>query len=171
MNEMKTSIAPNSHRRNNGTRRTNTACIKMRNKVNPWNGKNLKVQVYSLISSLISSHQPTLHFTPWSLDLFIRVPFQLHGEHTVQQPFRRIKLIVHIAFSVLPGTHLYLSQVEHARVKCNAQRHKTKQSVRKCKQAARPTTHNFKWMKITHICLIWGQTLTNLNVSTNFRSQ
>ena len=30
--------------------------------------------------------------TPWSLDLFIRVPFQLHGEHTVLQPFRCIEL-------------------------------------------------------------------------------
>ena len=43
---------------------------------------------------------PTLYFTPWSLDLFICVPFQLHGEHTVLQPFRRIELIVHIAFFV-----------------------------------------------------------------------
>ena len=61
------------------------------------------MQVYSLISSLKTYH-PTLHLTPWSLDLFIRVPFQLHGEHTVLQPFRRIELIVHIAISVLPGT-------------------------------------------------------------------
>ena len=30
-------------------------------------------------------------FTPWSLDLFICVPFQLHGEHTVLQPCRRIE--------------------------------------------------------------------------------
>ena len=40
------------------------------------------MQVYSLISSLKTYHL-TLHLTPWSLDLFIRVPFQLHGEHTV----------------------------------------------------------------------------------------
>ena len=33
---------------------------------------------YSLISSLKTYHR-TLHFTPWSLDLFIRVPFQLPG--------------------------------------------------------------------------------------------
>ena len=39
---------------------------------------------YSLISSLKTYH-PTLHLTPWSLDLFI-----LHKEHTVLQPFRRI---------------------------------------------------------------------------------
>ena len=45
-------------------------------------------------------------FTPWSLDLFIRVPSQLHEEHTVLQPFRRIKLIIHIAIYVLPGTQL-----------------------------------------------------------------
>ena len=82
----------------------------------------VKVQVYSLISSLKTYH-PTLHFAPWSLDLFIRVPFQLHGEHTVLQPFRRIELIVHIAISVLPGTHFHLSQVKHLRVKCLAQGH------------------------------------------------
>ena len=65
----------------------------------------VKVQVvYSLISSLKTYHR-TLHFTPWSLDLFIHVPFQLPGEYTVLQPFRRTELIVHIAISVLPGTH------------------------------------------------------------------
>ena len=77
----------------------------------------VKVQVYSLISSLKTYH-PTSHFTPLSLDLFIRVPSQLHGEHTVLQPFRRIELIIHIAISVLPGTHFHLSQVKHLRVKC-----------------------------------------------------
>ena len=142
-----------SHWRNNGTRRTNTACIKMRNKINPCNGKKVKVQVYSRISSLISSHQPTLHFTPWSLDLFIRVPFQLHGEHTVQQQFRRIELIVHIAFSVLPGAHLHLSQVEHARVKCNAQGHKHRNNL--CVNAnklrvPRPTTSS-EWKLLIFI--------------------
>ena len=79
----------------------------------------VKVKVYSLISSLKTYH-PTLHLTPWSLDLFIRVPFQLPGEHTVLQSFRRIKLIVHIAISVLPGTHF---QVKHLRVNCLAQGH------------------------------------------------
>ena len=69
----------------------------------------MQVQVfYSLISSLKTYHR-TLHFTPWSLDLFIYVPFQLPGEHTVLQPFRRIELIVHIAISVLRGTHFHLS--------------------------------------------------------------
>ena len=80
----------------------------------------VKIKVYSLISGLKTYH-PTLHFTPWSLDLFIRVPFQLHGEHTVLQPFRRIELIIHITISVLPGTHFHLSQVKHLRVKCLAQ--------------------------------------------------
>ena len=80
-----------------------------------------KVQFfYSLISSLQTYHR-TLHFTPWSLDLFIRVSFQLPGEHTVLRPFRRIELIVHIAITVLPGTHFHLSQVKHLRVKCLAQ--------------------------------------------------
>ena len=65
----------------------------------------VKVQVfYSLISSLKTYHR-TILFTPWSLDLLIYLPFQLPGEHTAQQPFRRIELIVHIAISVLPGTH------------------------------------------------------------------
>ena len=41
--------------------------------------------------------------------------FQLHGELKVLQPFRRIELIVHIAISVLPGTHFYLSQVKNFR--------------------------------------------------------
>ena len=68
---------------------------------------------YSLMSSLKTYHR-TLHFTPWSLDLLIRVPFQLPGEHTVLQPFRRIELIVHISISVLPGTHFHLSQLSEA---------------------------------------------------------
>ena len=46
-----------------------------------------------------------LHFNPWSLDLFIRVPSQFHREHTVLQPFRRIELIIHITISVLRGTY------------------------------------------------------------------
>ena len=63
-----------------------------------------------------------LHFNPWSLDLLIRVPFQLHGEHTVLQPFRRIELIVHMATSVLlPGTVFHLSHVKHLKVKCLTQ--------------------------------------------------
>ena len=78
--------------------------------------------LYSLISSLKTNHQ-TLHLAPWSLDLFIRVSFQLPGEHTVLQPFRRIELIVHIVISVLPGTHFHLRQVKHLRVKCLAQGH------------------------------------------------
>ena len=75
---------------------------------------------YSLLSSLKTYHR-TLHFTPWSLDLFIHVPFQPPGEHTVLQPFRRIELTVHIAIFVLPGTHFH--QVKHLRVKCLAQGH------------------------------------------------
>ena len=58
------------------------------------------MQVYSLISNL-KNHRLILHVTPWSLDLFNRVPFQLRGKHAVLQPFRRIKLIVHIVISVL----------------------------------------------------------------------
>ena len=39
----------------------------------------VKVQVNSLISSL-KTYLPTSH---WLMDLFIRVPFQLHGGHTL----------------------------------------------------------------------------------------
>ena len=59
------------------------------------------MQVYSLISSLKSYH-PTLNLTPWSLDLFIRVPFQLHGEHTVLQAFRRIEHLCPTRYSFSP---------------------------------------------------------------------
>ena len=45
------------------------------------------------------------------------------GEHTVLQPFRRIEFIMHIAISVLPGTHFHLSQVKHLRVKYLVQGH------------------------------------------------
>ena len=41
----------------------------------------------------------------------------------------RNELIIHIAISVTPGTHLHLSQVEHMRVKCLAQRHKHQDNV------------------------------------------
>ena len=69
----------------------------------------------------LKTYEPTLQFSPLprSLDLFIRVQFQ----HTVLQPFRRIELIVHIAISVLPGTHIHLSQVKHLWVKCLGQGH------------------------------------------------
>ena len=56
------------------------------------------------------------------MDLFIRVPFQFHGEHAVLQPFRCIEFIIHITISVLPGNHFHVSQVKHFRVKCLAQR-------------------------------------------------
>ena len=36
----------------------------------------VKLQVYSLMTC-----HPTLHFTPWSLDLFIRVPFHTLSIH------------------------------------------------------------------------------------------
>ena len=75
---------------------------------------NVIFQVYSLISSLKTCH-PTLHFTAWSFDLIIRVPFQPHEEQTVLQQFRHIELIVHIVISVLPFTHFHLIQVKHSR--------------------------------------------------------
>ena len=69
------------------------------------------------------TYHPTLHLTPWSLVLFIRVPFHLQREHTVLQPFLRIERIVHIAISVIPGTHFHLSQLKHLMVKCLDQGH------------------------------------------------
>ena len=66
--------------------------------------KKVKVQIYSLISSISSDFYI---FTPRWLDLFIRVSSQLHGKHTVLQPFRRIELIIHIDISVLPGNHFH----------------------------------------------------------------
>ena len=83
----------------------------------------LKPDSFHFILSSQKIYHRTLHFTPWSLDLFMRVPFQLPGEHTVLQPFRRIEVILHIAISVLLGTRFPLSQVKHLRVKCLAQGH------------------------------------------------
>ena len=101
------------------------ACVRIRMRTS----KKVKVQVYNLISNISSDFYI---FTPWSLHLFINlpsqlhgpfihVPFQLSGEHKILQPFRRTELIVHIAISVLPGTHFY--QVKHLRVKCLVQGH------------------------------------------------
>ena len=72
----------------------------------------------------------SFHFISWSLRLLIRVPFQFNGELTVRQPFRRIELIIHLAISILPGTHFHLSQVKHLRVKCLAQDKTSKQCPR-----------------------------------------
>ena len=78
------------------------------------------MQVDSLISSISSDFYICI---PSSLGLFIHVPSQLQGEHTALRPFRRIEPIIHIAISVLPGTHFHMSQVKHLRVECLAQRH------------------------------------------------
>ena len=37
-------------------------------------------------------------------------------------------------------------------------------NVRTCVKYAVTATHNFKWVKITHICLIWDQSFANLDV-------
>ena len=85
-------------------------------------GKKVKVlHVYRLIARL-KAHQPTVHFTSWLLDLFIRVPFQLHEANAALQLFWRIKLVVRIATSVLPGTHLH--QVKHVKVHCPRTQHR-----------------------------------------------
>ena len=73
------------------------------------------------LQSNIKSEDLSSDFTFYPLVTgLIRVPFQLNGEHTVLQPFRRIELIIHIAIYILPGTHFHLSQVKHLRVKCLA---------------------------------------------------
>ena len=70
------------------------------------------------VMSNMKTHQPTLHFITWSLDLFIRVPLPLHGEYTVLPPIQRLELIVHIAIYVcIPDTHLCLRQVKRVREK------------------------------------------------------
>ena len=80
--------------------------------------------MYSLISNLKTYH-PTLHFTPWSLNLFIRVPFLLHGEHTALQPFQRIELIVNIA--ICPTRYSFSpesSEVFEGEVSCRRTQHR-----------------------------------------------
>ena len=71
---------------------------------------------YSLISSLKTNH-PTLHFTPWSLDLFIHVPFQLPGEHTVSAhwTYRTHCHLCPTRYSFSP------EPIKHWRVKCLTQ--------------------------------------------------
>ena len=69
--------------------------------------------VYYLIFSK-TTYQPTLHFTPWSLDLFIHVPFQ--PPWSIQpstQSSRRLEIIVHNVISVPPYTCLHPSEVKH----------------------------------------------------------
>ena len=80
---------------------------------------------------LILSFSSDVHiFTPWSVDLFIRVPSQLYGEQAVLQLFRRIEVTIHmITISVLPGTHFPLSQVKHLRVMCPRTQHRNNVSV------------------------------------------
>ena len=70
-----------------------------------------------LCLSILKTYQHTLlHFTPWSLDMFIHVLFQLHREYTVLQPFRSITIIVHITISVVSAPHLHPSQVKNGKV-------------------------------------------------------
>ena len=75
-----------------------------------------KVKDTSLLSNL-KTYQSTLQFIPWSLDMFIRVPFQLNKE----------------SCSHFGGFHsayiLILSQVKHVVVKCFAQRYKHRDNV------------------------------------------
>ena len=60
-----------------------------------------------------SPNHPTVHkYVPRSRDLFIHMPSQLPGEHTVLLPSRHWKLPKHTeAFTVLPGTYLLLDRL------------------------------------------------------------
>ena len=64
------------------------------------------VQAYSLISSLKTYH-PTLHFTPWSLDLLIMCPISTPQRAYSPAAIRRIELIVHNAISVVPDIYSF----------------------------------------------------------------
>ena len=79
----------------------------------------------------ISTNQkPTI----WLLDLFIRVPFQFHGDHTVLQPFPRIELIVRIAFEceVTCTTTRHRNNVQRLR----GEEHDTSLKIETARQAA-----------------------------------
>ena len=84
------------------------------------NDKNNEEFLYSAHTMLCALHT----YYPWSLYMFIHVPFQLPCwsiQHL--QLLWRQGQVAHFAISVLPGTYLHLSQVKHVRVKCLAQGH------------------------------------------------
>ena len=82
-----------------------------------------------------------LGFYPWSLDLCIRVPFQLQDNHTVLQPFRRMELIVNIVIYGIPSTHLLPEGKKHVRVKCIAQGHTHRNNVPTLRGEKHDITH------------------------------
>ena len=73
----------------------------------------VKVQVSSLISSLKTYH-PTLHLTPWSLDLLIVCPISAPQRAYSPAAIRRIELIVHNAISVVPGIYSFSPESSEA---------------------------------------------------------
>ena len=79
--------------------------------------------IYTTHTMLCALHT---HY-PWSLDLFVYVPFQLPfwSIHHLQS-FRRYELITHIAISVLPGTHLHFESSEacEGKVPCPRTQHR-----------------------------------------------
>ena len=83
--------------------------------------KHAQLSKLSLLSMLIFKYDAETG--PWSLDLFVHVPFQLPGEHTALQPCGAVTCHTTIAISFPPGTLLLrLNEVKHhLMVKCLAQ--------------------------------------------------
>ena len=75
---------------------------------------DVKVEGFFRMLPRLKTYQQSLHFTLWLLDLFIRVSFQLHGEHTVLQPFRRIESIVHILLHLCPNRYSFTQESSKA---------------------------------------------------------
>ena len=113
----------------------------------------VKVQVY------IKSEDSSSDFTFYPLvtacmDLFIRVPFQLNGEHSVLQPFQRNEFVVHISIYL----HFHRNNVSTLRgekhdislkILHQAGFESARQSAKLAKRhalaiASRPTLHNIK---------------------------
>ena len=92
---------------------------------------------------------------PWSRNLLFRVSFQLHGENTALQSFRRIKLIVHNVISIIPGNPLHLRQVKHVLVKYLAEEHNIETMLKEEKQ--------YIYLKILHNARQWGSFCLLLN--------
>ena len=108
------------------------------------------MQVYSPISNP-KTHQFLYILPPDHWTCFIRVPCQLHCEHTVLQQFPSIKIIVHIGISVLPCTNLHMSQVKHLRVKCLAQKYIIETMSHYWEGRSRPHGRQRHWQS----CTLW----------------
>ena len=105
-----------------------------------WRWSNIKVNVW--VCSLTLQFYPLVTTEP--VHSCVMSTRKAHN----QKQSRRIGIIVHIAISVLPGTHLHLSQVKHARAKCLARAHRHRSNV--------PTLRGEKHDMSLKTCLKWG---------------